>query len=191
MPLAHTKQLQRSRTRWSAERNSMASTVQNKGWLQRSRTRWSAERMPVISGTMPPLLLQRSRTRWSAERSAASSKTAPVSPLQRSRTRWSAESFLPLPSATSTHQCFNGAALVGVRRVLLDNLNGLHVALLQRSRTRWSAESSSIPSIALPRERASTEPHSLECGEPPSGFQLGAGWLASTEPHSLECGERW
>ncbi len=37
---------------------------------------------------------------------------------------------------------------------------------------------------------ASTEPHSLECGEPFQGHlscHLSA--LASTEPHSLECGE--
>ena len=61
---------------------------------------------------------------------------------------------------------------------------------LQRSRTRWSAESRAIGSELISHVLASTEPHSLECGEStlPQVVEMLQG--ASTEPHSLECGER-
>ncbi len=61
--------------------------------------------------------------------------------LQRSRTRWSAE-----------------------RRGGGGSHRG-HRPLLQRSRTRWSAESDLGAAGELGGDAASTEPHSLECGE--------------------------
>ncbi len=134
--------------------------------------------------------------------------------LQRSRTRWSAERCIswarPLASPS-----FNGAALVGVRRgggscygghlraVLqrsstrwsaerLWGRRGPRISLaLQRSRTRWSAESHPTPTTMPLTIEASTEPHSLECGELLQPLQgLLHLLIASTEPHSLECGEQ-
>ncbi len=84
---------------------------------------------------------------------------------------------------------FNGAALVGVRRgagAYLCRLPGIRfngAALVGVRRACGSSLESDAPFLA------STEPHSLECGEP---MQLHGGQLlcgASTEPHSLECGE--
>ena len=61
--------------------------------------------------------------------------------------------------------------------------------MLQRSRTRWSAESTQSRQPDLRASRASTEPHSLECGEETHETFLLILHQASTEPHSLECGE--
>ncbi len=60
--------------------------------------------------------------------------------LQRSRTRWSAESSVVSSRKSPSTTTFNGAALVGVRRV---------------------ADFVGFGGVVLP----STEPHSLECGE--------------------------
>ncbi len=60
--------------------------------------------------------------------------------LQRSRTRWSAE---------------RSQASLRVESL----------PLLQRSRTRWSAESWLEIEWTVSGQVASTEPHSLECGE--------------------------
>ncbi len=60
---------------------------------------------------------------------------------------------------------------------------------LQRSRTRWSAESYPTPWVRRSEYHASTEPHSLECGEEKCVRRLPHQRSASTEPHSLECGE--
>ena len=92
-------------------------------------------------------------------------------------------------SAMRTNTCFNGAALVGVRREVgscrrlsisfvlqrsrtrwsAESLNFLLNALvsrvLQRSRTRWSAERGQGLDVQCRDDGASTEPHSLECGE--------------------------
>ncbi len=110
--------------------------------------------------------LQRSRTRWSAERR----RLARILPgLCRASTEpHSLECGELLSSRLSgpRHDCFNGAALVGVRRG----------AFRDPRTTR--------------RCGASTEPHSLECGESRRLCSAQAQDNASTEPHSLECGER-
>ncbi len=85
-------ELQRSRTRWSAESTAYSVVAGGGSKLQRSRTRWSAERQPVLPTARRPRQLQRSRTRWSAERNNMNE-----------------------PKITHTNN-FNGAALVGVRR---------------------------------------------------------------------------
>ena len=61
--------------------------------------------------------------------------------LQRSRTRWSAESRLGSLKSSLSGLRFNGAALVGVRRA------------------------GPAHPVGQAAEVASTEPHSLECGE--------------------------
>ncbi len=230
--------------------------------LQRSRTRWSAERTRTALASISFIELQRSRTRWSAESGGMSAPSGTCSPLQRSRTRWSAESIIqadmekaPSHASTEPHslECgessresptgrppsgFNGAALVGVRRATPPrprrrrpwSFNGaalvgvrrgrsmaaitLSTMELQRSRTRWSAERRIGTCHLRLGESASTEPHSLECGEsapysarvasqsllqrsrtrwsaerPEHQKVMKPGFQASTEPHSLECGE--
>src|SRR6218665_2160663 len=62
--------------------------------------------------------------------------------------------------------------------------------MLQRSRTHWSAESNALLHKGNFVTCASTEPHSLECGEGEHQIQINVNWGASTEPHSLECGEK-
>ncbi len=208
------KSLQRSRTRWSAERGeevarkiadlqpstephslecgetSVDAYIFQHWFLQRSRTRWSAERLLSGSVGLQMRSLQRSRTRWSAERLLSGSVGLQMRSLQRSRTRWSAESSLAPVATSGGMLAFNGAALVGVRRAVFPTK-----AVFQTD----------VPS---------TEPHSLECGERmgPGCRNYAAGilqrsrtrWSAesiaesedaepqyfpSTEPHSLECGE--
>ena len=65
----------------------------------------------------------------------------------------------------------------------------LLIPQLQRSRTRWSAERRRHGGSRHSIRHASTEPHSLECGEASECQSTGACAHASTEPHSLECGE--
>ena len=183
--------------------------------LQRSRTRWSAERISPASTAFITRSLQRSRTRWSAERSL--STAACIRSSNASTEPHSLECGEHNAANATVHHSprFNGAALVGVRRAAggktaksLDTL-GFNGAALVGVR-RGYAPGEVVPETGL----ASTEPHSLECGEPgwsprgsPArrGFNGAAlvgvrreaakllaqmqGWEASTEPHSLECGE--
>ena len=66
---------------------------------------------------------------------------------------------------TASRHCFNGAALVGVRRATCRIFP---------------------PPLAV---EASTGPHSLECGEGEETANRERERVASTGPHSLECGE--
>ena len=98
---------------------------------------------PATAGSLRDLSseLQRSRTRVSAERPAKHrARNAAALPLQRSRTRVSAESCQRPRAAAAPF-------------------------LLQRSRTRVSAESQCRGALFGASRRASTEPHSCECGE--------------------------
>ncbi len=109
--------------------------------------------------------------------------------LQRSRTRWSAESRWQCGTLRRLRLGFNGAALVGVRRAISSSskssnsisFNG--AALVGVRRAKGNRGNSGT------RVLASTEPHSLECGEQIEQFVIRARFVASTEPHSLECGE--
>ena len=157
--------LQRSRTRWSAERKTSAADCAwsrcfngaalvgvRRGPLTRQwdfrQHRFNGAALVGVrrveerrAGKTPPVTLQRSRTRWSAESTHQVLGSGPDGWLQRSRTRWSAESPRHDVGAPQHPPRFNGAALVGVRRESPFFRTHTHPFLLQRSRTRWSAES--------------------------------------------------
>ncbi len=110
--------------------------------LQRSRTRWSAERWPISRQNRRKVTnLQRSRTRWSAE-SACDLRTGLEfgEPSTEPHSLECGEKPRKRPPATIP-PTFNGAALVGVRRDYEQGDSHGQPNALQRSRTRWSAES--------------------------------------------------
>ena len=139
----------------------------------------------------------------------------PKDELQRGRTRGSAESINRLEHTTfglalcfngaalvgvrrdntsadwypSPIDCFNGAALVGVRRVGWAASKIASEGLLQRGRTRGSAESRRAAVGLAQQVQASTGPHSWECGEFALKPMTPQEAEASTGPHSWECGE--
>ena len=158
--------------------------------LQRSRTRWSAEsRRGCRSETGRDCFNGAALVGVRRAAHGAAFGRAVVE-LQRSRTRWSAERRQSAPTPPHARPGFNGAALVGVRRAAPSAASLSATSWLQRSRTRWSAERAHCrrwwrccKELQRSRTRWSAE----------SGHGCGA-WLcrrrASTEPHSLECGER-
>ncbi len=92
-------ELQRSRTRWSAESNMRLYAPSSLHLLQRSRTRWSAERT-YAAFWMNHFFSFNGAALVGVRRAADKIKLADqFTKLQRSRTRWSAESQLHQPGA--------------------------------------------------------------------------------------------
>ena len=89
----------------------------------------------------------------------------PRTMLQRSRTRGSAERRLPRPCHNVRPRCFNGAALVGVRRETSRKSAGTHLFSFNGAALVGVRRAGPLTPPASPPHRASTEPHSWECGE--------------------------
>ena len=134
--------LQRGRTRGSAESTKLFNTaVANEAELQRGRTRGSAERPANVVTAVEATVASTGPHSWECgERDFGVSRVVHAASLQRGRTRGSAESAETertlthgASASTGPHswecgendgpsrshragKCFNGAALVGVRR---------------------------------------------------------------------------
>ncbi len=158
-------QLQRSRTRWSAERTRPeVPRVRGPGFngaalvgVRRETVGGSPKSQAVLASTEPHSL--------ECGEAGRGAEVKALTKLQRSRTRWSAESkgiSLDVDGAesasTEPHSLECGEKAPALPSTSLSSR-------LQRSRTRWSAERILIGFSHLQRRRASTEPHSLECGE--------------------------
>ncbi len=133
--------------------------------------------------------LQRSRTRWSAERSGAGgeralAKIASTEPhsLECGEAEHGGHVF-------ACQVGFNGAALVGVRRAGRREVRGVLQASLQRSRTRWSAESAPRKRNLHVYESCFNGAALVGVRRDDSTISQLLAVYASTEPHSLECGE--
>ncbi len=164
MSMIHMFGLQRSRTRWSAERKRITQRmvammvrfngaalvgVRRAFWPRQARAgtdRFNGAALVGVrrgigiqNGSAIYFMLQRSRTRWSAESKLGEHAREKETLLQRSRTRWSAESWKSLPRALQDGLLQRSRTRWSAERRRLS----LRVAValsLQRSRTRWSAE---------------------------------------------------
>ena len=185
-------QLQRSRTRGSAERDQAAPRRPRPRELQRSRTRGSAERWRKRGWPSGgPTVLQRSRTRGSAESRSTTENIAARLAASTEPHSWECGEMTGSCTRDSLSMTsFNGAALVGVRRELEPAQELLAYDALQRSRTRGSAERwrpAALPAAHPPRLQRSRTRGSAESAV--VHHLAVAVLVASTEPHSWECGE--